>query len=93
MSGSEHATGWPDRAADGPAVELLQVGLALAELSSAELWMDYVTLGGDLSRPAFTAALDDDTGLDRREFDRAATALNDAFIALGLDYRIATCGG
>lgn len=66
----------------------LRAALTVAGVSAGRMWVDYLSMGGELSRAAFVDALAGRRALPHREYERCVAALNDEFIGRGWDYRV-----
>jgi hypothetical protein len=67
----------------------LAIGLAISELSTQELWIEYVALSGCHSEQELVLYLNGLTEWSPFEHDVAAQALNEYFTARGMDHPVA----
>ena len=68
-----------------PAWDCLDEGRQRAQLSSADLWYRYLTLGGSVTPDHFDQLLTGAETLSRHDYSLIAQALNDHFIDVGQD--------
>jgi len=71
--------------ADSDAQTALHVGMALAALTTTELWLTHVTIGGSLTEAQVGRELG---GRATRVHDELADAVNDHLMGTDLAYRV-----